>query len=74
MVTKETAAKFLDSCSKVVFIRDPLFRVVSTWRDKFGPIEFTTLDVKEKFYVSSFYIRIARNIYFIFFYRKVLGN
>ena len=45
--------KLLRNVTKIVFVRDPLDRIISAWRDKFGPIGVVASEeVKSEFYVS----------------------
>ena len=38
---------------KMVFVRDPLDRVISAWRDRFGSIEdVASVEIKQRYYVN----------------------
>ena len=50
---RKLAVALLKNSSKLVYVRDPLDRLVSAWRDKLGPLELAA-SVKEK---KTFYVR-----------------
>ena len=53
-ITLQNQSLFSEN-AKVLFVRDPLDRIVSAWRDKFGPLEFAASPkVKQIYYVSCF--------------------
>ena len=58
--SKEEQHHLIENVSGVLVVRDPLDRIVSAWRDKFGPVEdATNLQIKTSFFVrfhfESFY-------------------
>ena len=59
--------------AKIVFVRDPLDRIVSAWRDKFGPIGFAaSTTVKRLYYVIIFITESLASIFFLIFYFRRL--
>ena len=58
------AETLLKNTSKLVYIRDPLDRLVSAWKDKLGPLQpGDSVEQKKLFYVFIF------QIYFSLYFR-----